>query len=81
LIGARKVIENSKPQIMLELAPYVYGESTHKFDELLDDLWQLGYQISDMATGRLLPQDSMKIRTLIPEGSSLNVLATNRAHN
>jgi len=76
LIGAREVIENSKPQIMLELAPYVYGENPHKFGDLLDDLWRMGYQISDMATGRLLPQNSAEIRAVIPSAGGLNVLAT-----
>jgi len=76
LIGAKTVIEKSRPKIMLELAPYVYGENLHKFDELLDDLWHMGYQISDMATGRLLPQNSAKIRMIIPEAGGLNVLAT-----
>ena len=75
LIGARTVIENSKPQIMLELAPYVYRENPLKFDELLEDLWQMGYEISDMATGKLLPQDATKIRTIIPHNGGLNVLA------
>lgn len=75
LAGANAVLEKSKPKIMLELAPYVYGSEPHKFDELLDDLWRMGYQISDMATGRLLPQNSAAIRALIPEAGSLNVLA------
>ena len=76
LMGARSVIETSKPQIMLELAPYVYGDNLHKFDELLNELWQMGYKISYMATSRLLPQDSTEIKSLIPSASGLNVLAT-----
>lgn len=75
LAGAKAVLENSKPKIMLELAPYVYGSAPHKFDELLEDLWRVGYQIFDMATGRQLPQNSAAIRALIPEGGGLNVLA------
>lgn len=75
LAGAKAVLENSKPKIMLELAPYVYGSAPHMFDELLDDLWRMGYQISDMATGQLLPQNPIAIRAVIPEAGSLNVLA------
>lgn len=75
LAGAKAVIENSKPKIMLELAPYVYGENPHKFDALLDDLWRMEYQISDMATGHLLPQSSAEIKRLIPDKGGLNVLA------
>jgi hypothetical protein len=80
LEGAKAVLENSKPKIMLELAPYVYGSEPHMFDKLLDDLWRMGYQISDMATGRQLPQNSAAIRMLIPEGSGLNVLAAAPAY-
>jgi len=80
LVGAKSVLKNSKPKIMLELAPYVYRSAPHKFDELLDDLWRMGYQISDMATGRQLPQNSAAIRMLIPEGSGLNVLAAAPAY-
>jgi FkbM family methyltransferase len=76
LAGAKAVLENWKPKIMLELAPYVYGSAPYKFDELLGDLWSLGYQISDMATGRLLPQDSVAVRGIIPEAGGLNVLAS-----
>jgi FkbM family methyltransferase len=75
LAGAKKVLENSKPKIMLELAPYVYGSAPHKFDELLDDLWRMGYQISDMSTGKQLPQNAAAIKALIPEAGGLNVLA------
>jgi FkbM family methyltransferase len=75
LAGARESLKKLKPKIMLELAPYVYGSEQKKFDKLLDDLWSLGYQISDMATGRLLPQSSVEIRALIPKAGGLNVLA------
>ena len=75
LAGAKTVLVNSHPAIMLELAPYVYESAPQTFDKLLDDLWRMGYQISDMATGRILPQKSAKIRAMIPEAGSLNVLA------
>ncbi|WP_158904618.1 FkbM family methyltransferase [Burkholderia sp. L27(2015)] len=75
LAGAKTVLENSKPKIMLELAPYVYASAPHKFDELLEDLWRMGYQISDIATGLPLPQNSAAIRALIPEAGCLNALA------
>jgi FkbM family methyltransferase len=76
LAGAKAVLIKSRPKIMLELAPYVYGADPHKFDELLDALWSMGYQISDMATGRVLPQNSAAIRAIIPEAGGLNVLAS-----
>ncbi|WMW66263.1 FkbM family methyltransferase [Nitratidesulfovibrio liaohensis] len=75
LAGAKVVLEDSKPRIMLELAPYVYGSEPHKFDGLLDFLWGAGYKLSDMKTGRLLPQNVAGVRRLIPNAGGLNVLA------
>ena len=75
LAGAHTVLATSTPTIMLELAPYVYESAPQQFDRLLDDLWHMGYQISDMATGRILPQTSAEIRAMIPKAGSLNVLA------
>ncbi len=74
LAGARDTLDKFKPKIMLELAPYVYGSEQQMFDQLLDVLWQKGYQISDMATGRLLPHSSDEIRAIIPAAGGLNVL-------
>jgi len=76
LSGAKSVLENLKPKIMVELAPYVYRSKPEKFDELLDNLWNMGYKISDIATGRQLPRNSAAIRTIIPEAGALNALAT-----
>ena len=42
LIGARHIIEKSKPKIMLELAPYVYKDHPEKFDNVLTLLWAHG---------------------------------------
>jgi len=75
LAGAKQVLENFKPKIMLELAPYVYKLAPHRFDELLNTIWCMDYQISDIATGRILPRNSAAVRGLISKGGALNVLA------
>jgi FkbM family methyltransferase len=75
LAGARETLGKSKPRIMLELAPYVYGDAPYRFEELLDSLWGMGYEISEMASGKALPKEPSRIRALIPPAGSLNVLA------
>lgn len=75
LAGARGILQSSKPKLMLELAPYVYESCPHRFDELLYFLWGMGYGMSEIATGRVLPQNPTAIRALIPDAGSLNVLA------
>lgn len=78
LAGANNVLIKWKPKIMLELAPHVYDSSPQKFDQLLADLWALGYQLSNMSTGQSLPEDSTAIRSIIPKAGSLNALAVAR---
>ena len=75
LAGARHSISEHRPRIMLELAPYVFDESPQKFDQILEQLWSLGYKISAISGGRLLPQSPNEVRKLIPQGGCLNVLA------
>jgi FkbM family methyltransferase len=78
LAGAKNVLIKWKPKIMLELAPHVYDSSPQKFDQLLTDLWAMGYQLSNMSTGRSLPEDSTAVRSIIPKAGSLNALAVAR---
>lgn len=76
LLGARASIAASKPVIMLELAPYVYEQNPAAFDDLLRLLWDSGYQLTDVATGKRLPQAPSSVRAMIPAGGGMNVLAT-----
>ena len=75
LEGARQVIRSLRPRIMLELAPYVYGAAGHRFNELLKDLWQSGYVLSEMASGNPLPADVEGVLRRIPKDGGLNALA------
>lgn len=79
LLGAAVTLEESKPRIMLELAPYVYAENPGKFDQLLKLLWGGGYEIAEVASGRKLPEDATKVRSMIAEGGGMNVLAGSKS--
>ena len=76
LRGAQATLQKFKPQIMIELAPYVYSEDLHEFDDLIESITSMGYHLKDMATGRLLPKTPAALRRSIPEMGGLNVLAT-----
>jgi FkbM family methyltransferase len=80
LAGAKSVLKNSKPKIMLELAPYVYGLAQHKFDELLEELWCEGYHLTNMSNGQQLPRNTTLIRGLIPKDGGMNVLASSSVY-
>ncbi len=76
LCGATKTIERFKFRILLELAPYVYAENPQVFDRMLIKLWDMGYSMMDVASGKTLPSDTEQVRRLIPEYGGINVLAT-----
>jgi FkbM family methyltransferase len=73
--GARQMIRSLRPRIMLELAPYVYEAAGDRFDRLLESLWQSGYALSEMASGKPLPVDVEGMRRRIPKEGGLNALA------
>lgn len=79
LLGATATLQESKPRIMLELAPYVYAENPENFDRLLKLLWEGGYQIGDVASGRKLPEDAGKVRAMIADGGGMNVMAFDKS--
>ena len=78
LLGAKATLEEFKPRIMLELAPYVYAENPTNFDQLLKLLWEGGYEIEDVASENKLPEDASKVRAMIAEGGGMNVIAGNK---
>lgn len=75
LRGARGTLATSKPRVMLELAPYVYADNPGDFDGLLQLLWDAGYEITDVISGRKLPREAAKVRAMIAAGGGMNVLA------
>jgi FkbM family methyltransferase len=77
LLGARRLMTDSRPKIMLELAPYVYAQ-TPDFDRLLQILWAHQYQLYSVESGSLLPQSADLVRRRIPKKGGVNVLATAR---
>lgn len=79
LLGATATLKKFQPRIMLELAPYVYADNPGDFDRLLELLWEGGYEIGEMASGRKLPEDADKVRAMIPEGGGMNVLVRSKS--
>ena len=75
LLGSVQVIKHYQPQIIIELAPYVYDKRPHQFNELVALLIEHGYQLIDIANNRKLPCQPEQIRKLIPRNGSINALA------
>ena len=75
LQGARESLKRFRPLIALELAPYLHAEHGHSFDALVHLLTGAGYRLHDIAGLEPLPSDPAKLRTLVPDGRSINVFA------
>lgn len=74
LIGGQETLRQFKPTLIMELSPCGYDACPEKFDDILKLLWRLGYEIVDIASGKKLPIDPLKIRHFIPAGGSINAL-------
>lgn len=75
LRGALRTLETDRPQMIVELAPYVLEERGASLEELLGILRGAGYGIAREDTGAPLPTNADKLRALLPGGASVNVLA------
>lgn len=75
LRGATKLLREQKPIFVMELAPYVLDERGTSLSELMSLLTSNGYRLYDESTQRALPSDPAKLRELIADGESINVIA------
>jgi FkbM family methyltransferase len=85
LFGARQMIGEFRPTILMELSPYIHDVVEHAscggFAELIGLLDGFGYSMFNLDSGKSLPFDPVFLRELIPDGSSINVLLKHTHHN
>jgi len=75
LQGGQKTFARFRPDVLLELAPYVFDEHPDEFESLLKLLWSWDYTLHRVGKSNALPNDVGGIRALIPEGAGINVVA------
>lgn len=75
LRGARRVLTQLRPTIIMELAPYVLEERGSNLPELVSLLREYGYVLQQAANDRPVARDAEEIHAAIPLGASLNVVA------
>jgi FkbM family methyltransferase len=73
--GGMDALKRSRPVILMELAPYVLTERGRSLEELLDILRAARYRLSDLDRNAALPMGAAQLRTLVPDGASVNVVA------
>ena len=74
LEGARETFFRDRPAILMELAPFVFRENMEKFSFMLKFFWTLDYRLTDLSSGKVLPENVKEVIQMIPENGGINVL-------
>ncbi len=75
LNGAVKTLERDRPNVLLEVAPYLFEDCKEELGKVVEVFRKLNYVWLDANTGKPLPLDESQLWQLIPTGASRNVLA------
>jgi FkbM family methyltransferase len=75
LRGADVLLSQTRPTFVMELSPYVLEERGSSLKEFLSFFEPHGYRLFDERTRQLLPYHPERLRSLVPDGSSINVVA------
>jgi FkbM family methyltransferase len=75
LKGATKLLSDTRPIFVMELAPYVLEERGASLAELLSFFVPRGYRIYDESTNAALPSTAAELSGMIADGGSMNIVA------
>ena len=75
LKGAAKLLAETRPIFVMELAPYVLEERGASLGELLSFFVPMGYRFYDERTDEVLPSSAAALSKLIADGAGVNVVA------
>ena len=75
LRGAKQTLNKHRPLIVMEMSPYVLEEMQNSVEELVALLVECGYGLRDLSARRSLPLEGRALRSMIPWGAGINVLA------
>jgi|HubBroStandDraft_6_1064221.scaffolds.fasta_scaffold03078_2 FkbM family methyltransferase len=80
LQGALETLRRFRPMLVMEMSPYIHAEHNHAFADFVALLKSLDYSLRDTDSNEAVPLDLAQLEHLIPDGASINVVATpNRA--
>jgi FkbM family methyltransferase len=75
LQGFRRSLERFKPRILIEIAPFIYKDSSlQEFDHLIHFLTDLGYIFTDSGNGRQISCDPAVLRRKITPKGAINCI-------
>lgn len=75
LRGALKTLERFRPVILSELAPYHLADAEESVEEFVSILESSNYVLLNLAGDRFLSIDADRLWSLVPEGTSKNIIA------
>jgi FkbM family methyltransferase len=74
LRGATKMLRDSRPVFVMELAPYSLEERGSSLDELLSYFVPNGYHFYNEWTNKRLPSTAKELQAIVADGASMNVV-------
>lgn len=75
LMSGRDTLQQFKPYLMMELAPHAFAACPQKFAAMLQLLWDLNYEMIDVANDKVLPKDLQQILDYIVPKIDIDILA------
>lgn len=75
LRGATRLLADTRPVFVMELAPYVLEERGTSLEQLLGFFLPNGYAMYHETTGKRLPSSAAELQRMIAQGESMNVIA------
>jgi FkbM family methyltransferase len=76
LQGALETLRRFRPVLVMEMSPYIHAEQNHSFADFVALLKSLDYSLRDADSNEVVPLDMAQLERLIPDGASINVVAT-----
>lgn len=76
LHGGIETLRRLRPTILLELAPWLHAEQGKNFGATIELLQGLGYSLEKVGSSRKLPLSANDLERMIPDGESINAVAT-----
>src|SRR6202162_1674541 len=76
--GGWNTLEKFKPNLLMEIAPYLFREQPEDLEGILSMFRKMEYSVFDTVSMRELPLSALGLFRLIPQGSSLNIIALAR---
>jgi FkbM family methyltransferase len=72
--GAVSTLRRFRPRILMEWAPYLYGDESAGLGQVLSDFINFGYCPKEPSSRRPMPKTPEALNALVPKFGSMNVL-------